>query len=397
MVREFFIELYLMVFKIVFTLFKICPIRDKITFVVSFSQNSLFVYEELVKKAIPYEVVFLAKPSCIKDIKVNVEAPTYSFETTNLIHFLISIYHLATSKYIIIDNYYGFLSAVEFKQNVQCIQLWHAAGAIKTFGLRDQSIKHRTKRAKARFQKVYRKFDKVVVGSEALANIFMEAFGLPRENILRTGIPRTDIFYDKNKKSQVITKLIRDNPILSKKKVILYAPTYRDNQFNHFEMALDIDKIYNALHGDYILLLKLHPAIKVKTRLEGKYKGFVFDYSNYNDINHLLLVVDILISDYSSVPYEFAILNKPMIFYPYDLTEYIKDRGLWDDYEKLVPGPIVNSTDEIINCIKDNQFNLKKIEDFNRKWNLYSDGHSSQKLIESLFEESFSKVAREAL
>jgi len=404
MLREIVIEIYLTIFKLVFTLFKLCPLKDKAVFVVSFSQNNLYIYNEIRRKEIPIEIIFLVKKSCINDFKNVSDAKVIPFETANIMNMLVSIYHLASSKYVIVDNYFGFLSSVTFKKGVDCIQLWHAAGAIKTFGWKDQSIKNRSAHARKRFEKVYKQFNKVVVGSEAMASIFIQAFNLSTENMLRTGVPRTDLFYDKNMQQKIIRRLYQENPVLKDKKVILYAPTYRDSQLNKVNhVAIDIEEMYRQLKDEYVLLLKFHPAIKLSEDLKSEYKEFAYDYSSYRDINELLLVTDILITDYSSIPHEFAILNRPMIFFPYDLNEYNSERGLWGPYEELVPGPIAYTTTEILSLIKENHFDYNKIQDFNKKWNLYSDGHSCQRLVEFLFmdvtaqDEKERKAAREVL
>jgi CDP-glycerol glycerophosphotransferase (TagB/SpsB family) len=385
MVRELLIGLYLFFFKIQFNLFKLFPIKDKVVFVVSFSQNSLFVYRELQRQNVSSKAVFLCK-SCYPYIKEEAkDSIVLPFETLDVWSMIKSIYHLATARTIIVDNYYGFLAAISFKEEVQCIQLWHAAGAIKTFGLKDHSVKGRSKKAKKRFQKVYSKFHKVVVGSDALANIFMEAFGLPSSRILRTGIPRTDLFFDKELQKTIISKLLDENKTLENKKIILYAPTYRDNELNDFEIKLDLDLMQKELGEEFVLIIRLHPAIKKRKDYEKLYPGFVFDYSYYPDINHLLLITDLLITDYSSIPYEFALLTRPMIFFPYDLEHYKTQRGIWEDYNKMVPGPVVYTTEEILSLIKENKFDLSKIREFAKEWNRYSNGRSSLNLVHYLY------------
>lgn len=384
MVKEAFIGLYLFVFRIVFTILKRCPLKNKVTFVASFGSNSLYVYREMMRQQAPYERVFLYKKSCPYEWRPTNEAKIIGFETPNIFHMLRSIYHLATSKYIVVDNYFGFLSAVHFKEEVECIQLWHAAGAIKCFGLEDRTIKQRNYKAHKRFLKVYKQFDKVVVGSEKMADIFQKAFSLTSENILRTGVPRTDFFYDENRQAEVITKLKNENPLLDNKNVILYAPTFRDHQLNHFEMKLDLDFMQKELGETHVVLLKIHPAVKNHTNFEKKYPEFVYDYSTEADVNRLLLVADYLITDYSSIPFEYALLGKPMIFFPNDLQYYQAERGLWEDYESLVPGPVVYTTKDIVDRIKDNAFDLKQIQAFSKRWNLYSNGVSSKNIVDYL-------------
>lgn len=389
MVRDIFIELYLFFFKIQFNLFKLLPLKNKVTFVVSFGENSLSVFREMKKQGRQERVVFLRKSSSAFQFKQINGATIINFETINLFDMIRSIYHLATSKYIVIDNYYGFLATVNFKDDVKVIQLWHAVGAIKSFGLNDLTINKRSKIAKKRFGLVYQKFHKIVVGSEEMARIFIDAFNVNPKVILRTGIPRTDVFYDEDAILQIKKKLYCQNELLQNKKVILYAPTYRDDDIVRFELKLDIEKLFNAFGDSHVLVLKLHPVIKNNVKnYEKLFEGFVFDYSSYSNVNNLLLVTDILITDYSSIHYEFSLLSKPIVFFSYDEEAYKQKRGMIGDYHKQVPGPVAKTTDEVIDYIKNYPFDLEEINLFSKKWNRYSKGTASQQLINYMFDSS---------
>ncbi|KAF0825005.1 CDP-glycerol glycerophosphotransferase family protein [Cytobacillus firmus] len=398
MVRELVISVYLLIFKWLFNLLKLLPLENKVVFLITFGDNSRYVFEEMKNQEIPVDTVVLYKGSSIRHFQNYKEISAIPFESANLINVIKSIYHLATSKYIFVDNYFGVLSVTDFKEEVTCVQLWHASGAIKKFGLEDESNKFRSKRANERFQRVYRNFHKVVVGSDVMANIFMKAFNIPSEGILRTGIPRTDFFYNLNLQNELISKLVKENPELKYKKKILYAPTYRDNELNSFHLELDLRKMHEELGDDHIILLRLHPAIKCDVKFSELYPGFVFDYSSSKyDINELLLISNFLISDYSSIPYEYSLLNRPMIFFAYDLEAYKKERGLWDQYESMLPGPVVSNTSDIIDLIKENKFNFDLINEYAKKWNKYSNGKSSEKLIKYLFTQESVSVKRRAL
>ncbi|SFD41176.1 CDP-glycerol glycerophosphotransferase, TagB/SpsB family [Bacillus sp. OV194] len=387
MVKEIAIWLYLFYFKLQFTFCKLFPVRkNKVTFVVSFGDNSVFLYEELKKLQPDSHIVFLAAKKAIPKLQpYQNSAKLITFENS-IMSMARSAYHLATSRVVLVDNYFGFLSVTNFKKETECIQLWHAAGAIKTFGLKDESISFRSRRAHKRFLHVYKNFHKVVVGSDAMADIFKEAFQLSSANFLRTGVPRTDLFFSGNRTKAVKEKLYRENTVLKDKKVILYAPTYRDNQLDEFELQLDLDMLQRELGAEYVLLIRSHPVLKNKINVEEQYPGFAFDYSTGSDINEILLITDILISDYSSIPYEFSLLNRPMIFYPYDLKEYSKTRGLWDSYEKLVPGPIVFDSLEMVKVIKEKGYDMNKVQQFSAMWNQYHFGHSSRLLAEYILE-----------
>ncbi|MGM8364823.1 CDP-glycerol glycerophosphotransferase family protein [Virgibacillus sp. W0181] len=382
MVREAAISVYLSIFRILFNFLKILPQKRKTVFVASFGGNVLCAMDELEKQTDEQIVVLKTVKSAI-DYGYNSNRILLDFDSSNLVSFLKSIYHLATARYIIADNYYGFLAVTNFKSNVKCIQLWHAAGAIKQFGLKDLSIKKRPDRAYRRFKQVYNRFDHVVVGSEKMAAIFNEGFGLAKETFLRTGVPRTDFFFSESKIKNAQQSLRDSFPIVENKKVILYAPTYRDNDLQSPKLMLDLEKMYRELKYDYVLFLRLHPA--VDGTFENKYPGFIYNVTNYPSVNKLLTITDILITDYSSIPFEFSLLNKPMIFYAYDIEEYSKARGFWETYEELVPGPIAKTTDALIQIIKENNYDIDKISKFAAEWNEYSVGRSTKNLIKTIY------------
>jgi teichoic acid glycerol-phosphate primase len=350
--------------------------------VTSFGDNVLYTLHALEKQT-DQCVVILQSRRCRVDFDKAPNRIIICYETTNPLHWIRAIYHLATSNKVFIDTYYAFLAVTNFKKGVQCIQLWHAAGAMKRFGLEDLSIHNRSAVARRRFKEVYKRFNYVVIGSEKMHQIFHRSFDVNNHQVLRTGIPRTDFFFNDPEKAEVIANLTEDMPVIKDKKVILYAPTYRDKQLIVHDLALEIEKLYKEFKDDYVLFLSLHPAVHVD--LQHDFIDFVYDVSSYH-INHVSLVSDVLITDYSSIPFEFALLHKPIIFFAYDLEEYEQTRGLWDKYEHLVPGPIARNTDELIHILKYDEFNMGKLISFARDWNEYSNGNSSHQLIETIYQ-----------
>ncbi|MFD1706493.1 CDP-glycerol glycerophosphotransferase family protein [Siminovitchia sediminis] len=392
MVREIAIQGYLFVFRCFFSLFSICPQKKKTTFVASFGDNVLFTMKALEEQT-DDQVVVLKTASCRVNFRDAKDRMVLTFELRHVLDWIRSIYHLATSRHIFIDNYFGFLAAVRFKPNVKCIQLWHAAGAIKQFGLKDPSNQYRSPQANERFRRVYSQFDHVVVGGEKMAEIFRESFGITDSQILRTGIPRTDFFYNEEAMRNAANALQSKYPIIQRKKVILYAPTYRENEFNVSSLPLDIDEMYQALQDEYVLLLRLHPAVHFD--FSNTYPDFVFDVSQHADVNELLVVTDLLISDYSSIPFEFSLLERPMVFFAYDLQDYARSRGFWEPYEQLVPGPIVQTTEELIQTIQRAEFDFHQIVNFSMDWNAYSTGNASDRLIQAMYREQKSSAIPE--
>lgn len=384
--RNLLIKMYLCFFKIFYYIFYLLPIRKKVTFITTFGDNCVALFEEMKKQNFTYQTVFLYKKSCEKQLENIKGTKKIRFESVNLINEIRSIFHIATSRYIIIDNYFGFLSTIHFKKNVECIQLWHAVGAFKKFGLKDHTFEDRPISDKKRILKVYKQFHKIVVGSDKMAAIFMAAFNVDRKNILPTGIPRTDLFFDDMKKRTIAFDWLKDYPTLENKKIIMYAPTFRDNELKNFKLHLDLFLLQKKLGEEYAIILKLHPAISNEKNYVEKYPGFVYDFSSYKDVNKLLIITDILITDYSSIPFEYALLNRPIIFFTYDLAKYRNDRGLWEGFEQTIPGPNVSSTSEIISIIKEQDYDFQQISEFALEWNKYSQGNSSEKLVEYLLD-----------
>lgn len=384
MIREIAIFLYLFLFRMVFFCFRVFPLREKTIFITHFGTDIVPIVEEIEKQKNDKVIISLNR-YCRMAFQEKENRKVIDLKEITLKNWLEFVYHLATSKRVVCDNYYGFLAVTEFKKEVTCVQIWHAAGAIKKFGLEDLSVKGRSRRAVKRFKKVYNRFDKVAVGSDKMAGIFSKSFGLPAERMVKTGVPRTDFFFDDGKKKFIQEKMLERYPLLKSKKVILYAPTYRDDGMKGNASPFCIDSFYQALKEEYVLIYKLHPADAKSMNV--KYPDFELDMSGYKNINDLLLITDVLISDYSSVPFEYSLLEKPMIFFAYDLEEYEEKRGIWEPYSTMVPGPVGRNTDEIITLIKKNQFDADRIKQFKNQWNTYSKGCSSRSLVKELYKQ----------
>ncbi|MEC0282004.1 CDP-glycerol glycerophosphotransferase family protein [Terribacillus saccharophilus] len=388
--RELAISLYLLLFKFIFTLCRLFPLERKTTFISSFGDNVLYTVKELERMHSKEKIFILKTPSCREDFS-ETSATTILFTFTSFIQFVRGIYHIATSRVIMADNYFGFLAVTDLKDEVDCVQLWHAAGALKKFGLMDPSINSRTKNARERFRTVYSRFTHVVVGSEKMTSIFKRSFGISDDKFIRSGIPRTDFFYQLPVLSKYEKELAAQFPIIKQKKVILYAPTFRDGDLINPKIHLDLARMYQELGQEYVLFMRLHPAVKLDTA--NLFPNFVYDVSHYKNINPLLTISDILITDYSSIPFEYSLLNKPMIFYTYDLEEYMQIRGVEDSYIAELPGPIVKNTNSLIKTIKFHQYDMNKVNAFSRNWNTYSKGNASNQLVSILYEKEQSQRA----
>lgn len=177
------------------------------------------------------------------------------------------------------------------------------------------------------------------------------------------------------------------------KKVILYAPTWRDDEFYakgryKFSLKLDLNEMREKLGSEYVILLRLHYLISENLELSD-FEGFAYDFSNYGDISHLYLISDMLITDYSSVFFDYANLKRPMLFFVYDIENY-RDRlrGFYFDFEASAPGPLVKTTDEVIREIKAQEEKGFVPDEnsaaFYEQFCGLEDGHASQRVIEKV-------------
>ncbi|WP_271397023.1 CDP-glycerol glycerophosphotransferase family protein [Salinicoccus roseus] len=383
MIREAGITAYLAVVRIIFTVFKLFPVRNKTIMLASFGDNIEEVRHEVARRT-DSRIVVLRESSCRSAFDGMENKNLISFSPKHLPQFIRAIYHLATAKVVFVDNYHLILAACDFKEKTTCVQLWHANGAVKLFGLKDKTTKTRPDSAHRRFRQVYDRFHKVVVSSDEMADIFKEAFGLDEENMMRTGVPRTDFFHSEERIDEARRKMYEALPQMKDRTVILYAPTFRDDGFTVENLPIDIGMMEQALGDTHHLLVHLHPVMDFKGF---KSTAFATDTSKRHDIFDLLSVTDILITDYSSIPFEFSTLRRPMLFYPYDLEQYEAIRGLWFDYESLAPGPVVRTTEGLIETIEAGSFNMEAIEAFDAVWNKYADGNSTKRLIERVYKE----------
>ena len=383
MIKEFAVKIYLLIFKLFFTVFSFMLQKQKTVFVTSFADNSLYVMQALKEKVPDEEIVILKDVKCtLNDESLRNEDVYIYNDFKKPFQFIQSIYHLATSRIIFIDNYFGFIAGMPVTKKQIIIQLWHAAGAVKTFGFKDEQVKLRRQPARERFQYNYDQVDYTVVGSDRMGEIFMEAFNTTNESLIRTGIPRTDFFFNEIEMQKVKKRIEDTYTFMKNKKVILYAPTFRDNSNN--DIMIDYEKLKASISDDYVLLIKRHPRLNTTFKAD-VLPDFLYDVSAHQNINELLTAVDILITDYSSLPFEFALLHRPMIFYVPDLDTYSNSRGLWEPLSGSLPGPITKDTDELIWAINHISINQKELNDFNLRWNTYSVGQSSHDLIDVFY------------
>src|SRR5699024_3141759 len=258
-------------------------------------------------------------------------------------------YYLARARVWV--NNQNFPTYLTKRKGTTYVQTWHGTPLKKM--LHDiENVMGRNDTYLERVTNSVNRWDYLLSPSSYASETFRSAFQY-KGPIIEKGYPRNDVFYKQNikERSEDIKSRLR---LPRDKKVILYAPTFRDNQTSKknkfmFQVQMDLEKMQQELSDEYIILLRMHLVINNKLSIPKWQKGFVKNVSNYPDMQELLLISDILITDYSSVMFDYANTKRPILYFTYDLETY-RDmvRGFYIDFEKEAPGPFVRTTDEII-------------------------------------------------
>ncbi|NFG08704.1 CDP-glycerol--glycerophosphate glycerophosphotransferase, partial [Clostridium botulinum] len=295
------------------------------------------------------------------------------------------IYNIFTSKLIITNDYISLFSKIKVRKGTEFIQVWHAGGAFKKFGKDSLQNVNNIDNMNNSIA-CHSQYDKVMVSSEEVRGIYAGAFGIDINKVIPLGLARADKFYNAQMNTKIMKKFILKYPKFKDKKIILYAPTYRDGEKSNFNLKLDLEYIYNNLSSEYVIVTKMHPFIKNGIEVPVELCDRIVDLS-YEDIDDLMISSDLLITDYSSIIFEYAIMKKPMIFFAYDLPLYDNSlRGFYYNYTEFVPGPIAVNTEEIVEIIKYNKCDLNRISEFKKKFNGYDDGEATKRIVKNILE-----------
>lgn len=301
---------------------------------------------------------------------------------------------LAKAKYWIFN--YKIPDFLYPKKNQIFVQCWHGT-PLKRLGCdleHFDNVLNTIDGIKKRYKIEASKFTYFISPSKFASEKFISAWNLKeigKENIIvEEGYPRNDFLFNYKEKDvqQIRKKLGIEN---DNRKIILYAPTYRSDQHQTglgyvYKEEIDFKKMEEKFGKEYLILFRPHYFIANSFDFD-KYKGFVYNVANIDDINELYIISDILITDYSSVFFDYANLKRPMIFFMYDLEHYKNEsNGFYIDLNEL-PGPIVETQEDLEKSIEDVDFNIgssKKYKEFNEKYNYLDDGNASKRVIEKV-------------
>ena len=371
--------------------YRFIPCQEKTILFISFhgrgySDNPMAIHQYLSKHSqyADYRCIYAIKNHKQKKLKI---------ENARIIEYFSIAYffYLARSKYWIANCK---LPKYVLKKDSQVyLQTWHGTPLKKlahdievpegtTFYRSEMSVEE----MRSTYDNDVSKYNYMISPSAFTTEVFQSAFAIERERLIETGYPRNDILSNYN--SDDIKKIKDKLNLPEGKKIILYAPTWRDNSYNlkgyTFKLEVDFKKWQKILGTDYIVIFKPHYLIVNDFDLEAV-KEFVYYIDPKEDISSLCLIADVLVTDYSSVFFDYAILKRPIYFFMYDLDTYRDElRGFYLDIYHDLPGDVIESEDELIQKIFSEKFDYNRLQIFNEQFNNHEDGNASKRVIEIL-------------
>lgn len=300
--------------------------------------NLKYIYDELKKQTPTIDIHFIYAENKM-NIKLFKDVVCFS-----------------NARYLIMDDYYLPLYLIKPNKRLKVIQLWHAASSFKKFGHSTVGTKFGPKQSYLKQVPIHANYTHVYVSCERVVPHYAEAFNMSRKNIYPIGIPRIDLFNKETLKREIMNKVYEAYPFLRNTVNILIAPTYRASgtqQETSFTIVETIVNVSQAIKdSDKQIIIKAHPYMNDDELEQLSTCGHVLIDEKYT-INEWMLVSDGLITDYSSVIFDYALLKKPLAHFVPDIDEYTENRGFYQDIKAISDGAIIHQTNDLIDWIQE--------------------------------------------
>lgn len=362
------IKLGLFFLNLFYSIMKLFPTQNKITFISRQSDKPsidfLLLDKQIKSTDSTIKTVILCK-TLSGDQKASLGK-----KIKYIFHMFVQMYHLATSKVVILDSYCIVSCFLKHKKQLKIIQIWHSIGTMKKFGYGILDSEEGRSREIADVMKMHKNYDYILSSSEAYKDHLAIGFNCDINKILTMPLPRVDLLKDKKYGMNKKTDIYKKYPELKKKKSILYVPTFRKDE-TVFEKKVK-ELIESIDYNKFNLIIKLHPLSKVKV-----YHSKVINDAEFSSLD-MLFIADFVISDYSCIIYEAAVLNIPLYFFNFDMKIYENNRGLALDYYNELPGTISSSAKKLIESIETEKYDMKKLKKFCDKYVEPFDGYTKR-------------------
>jgi CDP-ribitol ribitolphosphotransferase len=275
-------------------------------------------------------------------------------------HMFRQMYHIATSKVVVLDSYCIAVSVLRHKKSLTVIQMWHAIGLLKKAGFALLGLQGGRDPRVAKVMNMHGNYDYICASADACRKSMGAVFGYEPDSVIVNPLPRVDLLRDEKYMDKVAEEIQEYYPELHLKKTILFAPTHRKDES---VLQMELNNLIELIDFDrYNLIVKPHPL----SNLASEDKRVLFD--RHFESVQIATISDAVIIDYSSLLFEVAILRKPIYFFTFDLSEYLDHVGFFVDFENEIPGEKFLTARETMNSIENNEYNPVEMRAFLDKY-----------------------------
>lgn len=368
------IKTEILILNIIYSLIKLFPQKNKIAIISRQSDSpsmDICLLENKINELHPdYEVVVLCKT-----LKGNLFR-----KAGYLLHILIQMYHMSTSQAVILDSYCIAASILKHKKTLLIVQMWHSVGTMKKFGYSILDKEEGSSSKLAHLMKMHANYDYILVAGDGYRDHLSQGFNYSHDKIITLPLPRVELLKSREYKAKKQIEIFETYPILQSKKNILYVPTFRKADDNAFVEALTA--LCSSIDNNkYNLIIKPHPLTDL-SNFSDEHALIDKKYSSFD----MLFISDIVISDYSCIMYEAAVLNKPIYLYTYDYDEYMRTRDIYMDYRSEVPGPICDTAEALSSAINQGNYDYEKLGRFLNKYVFMGSAHETEDIVNFIFD-----------
>lgn len=354
---KYIIRLGTLFLQIIYQCMKLFPVEDKVT-MISRQSNMPSIDFQLISTEIKHRNEKIKIICLCKTLDGGVRASACS-KLKYGFHMLVQMYHMATSKVVLLDTYCIAASLLHHRRSLKIIQMWHSMGTMKLFGYTAVDSDEGSSSKVAECMHMHANYDYFIAASENYKAHLASGFGCDEGKAFICPLPRYDLLRSKKYKANKEKEIYLKYPELSKNKKILYCPTFRKDEQ---QMEKAVEGLAANLPDGYELIVKLHPLSKIN--ITDRHVWKLEEYSTFD----ILFIADYVISDYSCVIYEAGILNLPLCFYVFDIDQYTEKRGFAISFENDVKGVISRSPSVIMKAIRNDEFDMNAINSFIGKY-----------------------------
>ena len=378
------IKLAILILQLFYSLFKLLPVKNKITLISRQADTPSIDFELLkkgIKKAHPdFDVVMLCK---MFNGGIGRKI-SYAF------HFFTQMYHMATSRAVILDSYCILASVLKHRSSLLIIQMWHSVGTMKQFGYSILDKPEGSSSKIAHLMKMHRGYSYVLCAGDGYIDHLAQGFDVDKSIIKVLPLPRVELLqdekYTEQKRKDIFSKYPELDPVNGRKNVV-YVPTFRKADDKDFDDAVN-DFADNLDFERYNLIVKAHPLAEIHSTGSNT-AGYrddprIITADEFTSMD-MLFIADAVVSDYSCIIYEAAVLMKPLYFYTYDYDSYMSTRDIYMDYKKEIPGPICPDGNSLASALDGmDKYDMDRLSSFLKKYVSVS-GHETEDIVDFIF------------